>query len=170
MNQSLLTRLEIERFLFQEADLLDEQNYKQWLDLLTDDLQYWVPVVETYAVRSRTSNRVGGERESAYFNDSKTTLSQRIKRLDAVNAWAESPPSRTCRIISNVLVDTVGRDVFEVKSNFHLYRTRMQSDEDHYYGRRFDVVRRAAGGFAIARRKVVLTQAVLTSRNISTFF
>ena len=33
-----LLRLEIEDFLWNEADLLDEHQYEEWLDLLTDDV------------------------------------------------------------------------------------------------------------------------------------
>ena len=39
-----LLRLEIEDFLWTEAELLDEFRYEEWLDLLTDDLVYWMPI------------------------------------------------------------------------------------------------------------------------------
>ena len=35
---------EIETFLFHEAELLDERRFTEWLDLLTDDLVYFMPI------------------------------------------------------------------------------------------------------------------------------
>ena len=35
---------EIEDFFHKEADLLDEREYDQWLDLLTEDVVYWMPM------------------------------------------------------------------------------------------------------------------------------
>ena len=40
----LLLKNEIEEFLFQEAELLDERNIEEWLGLLTDDIRYWMPM------------------------------------------------------------------------------------------------------------------------------
>jgi 3-phenylpropionate/cinnamic acid dioxygenase small subunit len=33
----------VERFLYQEARLLDDRNFAQWVDLFTEDGLYWVP-------------------------------------------------------------------------------------------------------------------------------
>ena len=35
---------EIEEFLYQEADLLDTRKFREWLDLLADDLVYFMPI------------------------------------------------------------------------------------------------------------------------------
>ena len=40
----LLLKNEIEEFLYQEAELLDGRNFEEWLDLLTDDIRYWMPM------------------------------------------------------------------------------------------------------------------------------
>ena len=37
-------REEIEEFLYEEAALLDERRYTEWLDLLSDDLTYFMPL------------------------------------------------------------------------------------------------------------------------------
>jgi len=34
---------EIEQFLYHEAELLDARQYKEWLELFTDDAIYWMP-------------------------------------------------------------------------------------------------------------------------------
>ena len=38
-----VTRAEVEDFLFHEADLLDNWRLDDWLGLLTDDAEYYVP-------------------------------------------------------------------------------------------------------------------------------
>ena len=40
----ILLKSEIEDFLYQEAEMLDERNIEEWLDLLTEDIRYWMPM------------------------------------------------------------------------------------------------------------------------------
>ena len=112
-----------------------------------------------------------GEDELALFDEDKTTLAARVARLDTGMAWAEDPPSRTRHMISNVEVEP-GESEAEVKvySNFLVYRSRAETEEDFYVGTRRDVLRRVEGGWKIARRRMVLDQAVLTAKNLSIFF
>ena len=47
MTDSLLddrTNREVADFLMREAELLDERHFGEWLDLLTDDIHYNMPV------------------------------------------------------------------------------------------------------------------------------
>ena len=39
---------EVEQFLYKEARLLDNRQFHQWLELLTDDLRYWMPIPVSY--------------------------------------------------------------------------------------------------------------------------
>jgi 3-phenylpropionate/cinnamic acid dioxygenase small subunit len=79
------------------------------------------------------------------------------------------PPSRTRRLISNVRVKKDDGREIEVDCNFIVYRTRMEKDEDLFVGTRNDILRRAGGALKIARRTIVLDQAVLSAKNISIF-
>jgi 3-phenylpropionate/cinnamic acid dioxygenase small subunit len=42
--EELLLAREIERFLYAEANLLDERRFEEWLDLLTEAVRYWMPM------------------------------------------------------------------------------------------------------------------------------
>jgi 3-phenylpropionate/cinnamic acid dioxygenase small subunit len=163
-------RLEVEDFLIREAELLDQQRYAEWLDLLTDDIVYWAPSTESVEDKRKTYNKVGLESEMAFFQDTKATLSKRVDRLSAGGAWAEVPPSRTCHYITNVLVESDDGVSAIVRSKFFVFRSRLEAEEDTYFGSRLDLLRRVTGTFKIASRKIVLAQAVLKSRSISTFF
>ena len=61
-------------------------------------------------------------------------------------------------------------DETTVEANFHLYRSRLEADEDSWIGRRRDVLRRVDGELKIAKRDVFLEQTLLRSRNLSNFF
>jgi len=162
-------RFEVEEFLFFEAALLDERRYDEWLALLTDDIHYWMPIRRTTAARELANEftRPGG---MAYFDDDKATLTLRVQRLAVGRAWAEDPPSRTRHILSNVRVLGLHGDEIEVTANFQLYRTRLNSEEDSWIGRRDDRLRRADGRLMLARRHIFLEQTVILSQNMSSLF
>jgi biphenyl 2,3-dioxygenase beta subunit len=61
-------------------------------------------------------------------------------------------------------------DQLHVESNFHLYRTRLKSEEQSWIGSRKDVLRRVEGKLMIAKRTILLEQTLLLSRNLSNFF
>ena len=111
------------------------------------------------------------EDELAILDETKATLNGRVARLDTGMAWAEDPPSRTRHIIANIEVEP-GDTASELKvySNFIVYRTRAESEQDFYVGARQDVLRRVDGAWKIARRKLVLDQNVLLPKNVSVFF
>jgi 3-phenylpropionate/cinnamic acid dioxygenase small subunit len=57
-----------------------------------------------------------------------------------------------------------------VKCRFLIYRNRVQTETDILVGKREDLLRRAAGGWQIARRKIILDQNVLMTKNLTFFF
>ncbi|CAI8043636.1 3-phenylpropionate/cinnamic acid dioxygenase subunit beta [Geodia barretti] len=99
------------------------------------------------------------------------SLRRRIERLDSGFAWAEDPPSRTRHFISNVeLESTESPDEVKVYSNFIMYRTRGEREEDFYVGSREDILRRSEKGWLIAYRRIILDQTVISAKNVSNFF
>jgi 3-phenylpropionate/cinnamic acid dioxygenase small subunit len=176
MREELLR--EVEQFLYQEARLLDERRFHEWLGLFTDDVRYWMggrstrypPSSKGITVLDR-DRRLEPDDELAILDETKMTLGGRIARLDTGMAWAEDPPSRTRHIIANIEVEP-GDTPSELKvySNFLVYRTRAESEQDFYVGSRQDVLRRVDGAWKIARRKLVLDQNVLLPKNVSIFF
>lgn len=169
-NAAMCLRFEAEEFLYAEADLLSAAEYTAWLDLLTDDIDYWVPVVGTVESRRKVTNVVQDREGLSYMSETKATLKMRVDRLGFGDAWAEIPPSRMIHFITNIRVTEADGDEISVRSNLYLYRSRIETEEDTYYGQRYDRLRRVDGTWKLARRKVILAQAVLTSRSISTFF
>lgn len=161
----------VEAFLYQEAALLDERRYREWVALFADDVRYWMPVRENAltgpgAVADELAPRGG----NAYFDDDKPALRTRVERLYTGSAWAEIPPSRTRHLISNVRVTADDGATLEVHSSFLVYRSRLEHDRDLFVGGRVDRLRRVGEGFQIAQRTIVLDQAILAAKNLSIFF
>jgi len=163
-------RHRIEDFLYFEAELLDDRKLRDWLDLLTDDIRYWMPIRHNTLERpDDVSEELAKPGEGFYFNDDKKSLTIRVERVYLKNAWAEMPPSRTRHLISNVRIKKDDGSEIEVHSNFLVYRTRMETDQDIFVGTRQDILRRIGAGFKIAKRTIILDQAVLSAKNISVF-
>ena len=163
-------RHRVEDFLFLEAELLDDRKLREWLDLLTDDVRYWMPLRHNLLERPEDlSDELAKPGEGYYFNDDKKSLRIRVERLYAKNAWAEMPPSRTRHLISNIRIKKDDGLEISVHSNFIVYRTRMEADQDIFVGTRQDLLRRVDGALKIFKRTIILDQAVLSAKNISVF-
>jgi biphenyl 2,3-dioxygenase beta subunit len=163
-------RQQIEDFLYWEAELLDDRKLREWLELLADDVHYWMPIRHNPLERPADLNdEISRPGEGYYFDDDKNSLRIRVERLYARNAWAEMPPSRTRHLISNVRIKKDDGAEIEVYSNFIVYRTRMESDQDIFVGTRKDLLRRSGDSFKIAQRTIILDQAILNAKNISVF-
>lgn len=173
---------EVEQFLYREARLLDERRFAEWLDLFTEDVRYWMAGrANRYPKRSKAiaildparyveDDLFGGD-ELAVLDEDKTTLAARIARLGTGMAWAEDPPSRTRHLFANIEVEPAEQDgELIVYSNFLVYRSRGEHEEDFYVGGRRDTLRRVGGALQIAGRRIVLDQNVLSAKNISIFF
>jgi len=171
----LLLRQEIADFLYQEAELLDERRFEEWLDLFTEDTQYFMPM-------RRNVPRDEPEREFTregtdvnWFDEGKDTLGRRVKQILTGVHWAEEPPSRICHMISNVQIlhaspDGPAPNEVAVKSRFLVYRNRVETETDILVGKREDLLRRVDGAWRIARRKIILDQSVLLAKNLTFFF
>lgn len=166
---AMLHHFEVERFYYDEAALLDSHRYDEWLALFSDDAHYFMPIR-----RTRTQLEMDKEftqpGEMAFFDDTKQLLAGRIAKLKTGRSWAEDPPSRTRHLITNVRIVKDDGRTLGVESNFHVYRTRLNSEETSWIGSRRDVLRRLQGSFQIADRRIFLEQTVLLSRNLSNFF
>lgn len=159
---------EITQLLFHEARLLDERRFTEWLDLLAEDLHYWLPIRSSNLAREHST-----EDELAHVDDDKTRTRRRVDVITSGRAWSEVPPSRTRHLISNVQVrESAASDEFEVTSCFLVYRGRLEREVELYAGTRTDRIRRAptALGWEIAARRVVLDQTTILGRDLNIFF
>jgi 3-phenylpropionate/cinnamic acid dioxygenase small subunit len=57
-----------------------------------------------------------------------------------------------------------------VRCRFLVYRNRVETETDILVGKREDLLRRVGSDWRIARRKILLDQNVLLSKNLTFFF
>ena len=171
----VLLNHQIEQFLYQEAELLDERRYEDWLDLLTEDIRYWMPMRRNvkFGELEREFTREG--QDINWFDEGKDTLTRRVNQILTGVHWAEEPLSRICHTVSNVQILETTPSVSEpaevsVKCRFMIYRNRVETETDFLVGKREDVLRRVDGQWKIAQRKIVLDQSVLLAKNLTFFF
>ncbi len=82
-------RVAVEQLLYEEARLLDERRFDEWLALFADDGLYWVP-----ADPAQASPQDG----LSLFYERKPLLSIRVARLQEPRLHADRPPAaRTIR-------------------------------------------------------------------------
>jgi ethylbenzene dioxygenase beta subunit len=167
----LALRLHITDLLNHEAELLDDGRLHEWMDLLTDDIVYQVPVRIHKEVTDDT--RVTGvQSRSFHMDETRTSLEMRVDRVDTGFAWAEEPPSRLRHHISNVRVTPGAADgELSVRSNVLIYRSRWDRPEHALLScERFDTFRSVDGVWKLARRWVVLDVTSVPTHNLSFFF
>jgi p-cumate 2,3-dioxygenase beta subunit len=142
-----ITRELIEDFLYAEAALLDEWRLQEWLELLTEDVTYSVPATDVPE----------GDAKNTLFlvADDATRVHSRVKQLLGKSAWAESPRSRTRRLISNVRIRETNGETIRVTANFIVYRMRMDQ-VDTYVGRYEYTLVQRDGQLKIRERKAIL--------------
>ena len=119
VDAAAVTRAEVEDFLYAEAAMLDDWQLDEWLMLLTDDATYHVP----------SNDRPESNPRNALFTiaDDINRIRARVKRLKDVNAHAESPRSRTRRMIHNVRILHAADGKVHAAANFVVYRFRRGS-------------------------------------------
>ena len=168
--------LELMPFYIREAWLLDERRLTEWLELFTDDVLYFMPRRKNVPRRElhRELTPLG---DLAILEEDKRYLAMRVARLDTGMAWAEDPPSRTRHLVGNLEVTPLeagevtpleGGEV-QARTAFLVYRSHLETDHQILSGYREDVLRRAEGGWKIARRTIVLDANVLLDKNLSVF-
>lgn len=143
---ALLSRPEAEDILYSEARLLDGVRYHDWLSMLTADAIYWMPC---------NGDGVDPTREVTLVYDNFARLNDRVDRLTSGVAHAQSPPSKTKRLISNVQIDRTEQNAATVLSGFILYELR-RGKERIFAGRYEHRMRFEDGRWKIAAKKAVL--------------
>ena len=139
---------EVEQFLFEEAELLDQWQLHAWLELFSTDGRYLIPATD----------KPGGDpaRDLFLVQDDRFLLEQRINSLLTRAAHAEYPHSRTRRLITNVRVTENLDGHINVAANFAVYRFRTGNFDTYVGHYRHVIEREGNGSFRFLVRKSIL--------------
>lgn len=162
-------QFEIEQFLYAEAAMIDGREYRSWLDLWTEDCSYWMPIRRTVTL-SDIDREFTKHGDMSFYDDNKKSLAMRVAKMESGSSWSEDPPSRTRHIVNNVRIMEVQGDEIGVEVAFLLYRSRLNTEESMWVGRRVDRLRRVDGALKLYRREIYLDQTLIRATNMSTLF
>lgn len=155
-------------WLNHEAEILDGNQIREWFDELVDEeIDYRVPIRVT---RSR-SEGAGFSEDGWHMLEDRGSLEARVMRLETEYAWAEDPPSRARRFVSNVRVARgESEETVDVRSNLMIYRGRYDQPEFNLIvGERQDRLVRVDGRWKLRKRLVLLDHATLGTHNLALF-
>lgn len=159
----------LEQTLYREARLLDQERYDEWVAMLAEDLHYHMPGIETRYRRDPT-DQVADLTRMAYYNDTLDDLKKRLGRLATGTAWSEDPATRYTHLITNVEVERTDiEDEYQVFSNFLAYRNRNEKDQDTLIGSREDIWKGSGLRFQLKKRRIILKQNILLSKNLNIY-
>lgn len=145
---AFVTRTEVEDLLFHEAELLDTWQLREWLELFTDDGEYFVPATDLPRDASADDSLF-------YIADDHTRLQERVIRLMKKTAHSEYPRSRTRHLVSNVRILSASEEEIKVAAAFITYRMKF-GNSDAYVGSTHYRLRRIDGTLRIAEKRCFL--------------
>ena len=142
-------RADLEEFLYQEAWLLDQGRFDEWLELYTDDATYWIPLQADQSDPLTTSSIV---------YDDRRLLEVRVRQFQHPRAHARVPVPRTVHQVGNVrVIESDGRDV-RVSSTLCLVEFRRE--RQRVWGALVEHrLRRTDQGLRIAAKRVDLVNS-----------
>lgn len=150
MKTSLLSRAQVEDFLYREAQLLDEWKLDEWLALFEEGATYEVPTAGAADEVSSSSNLF-------YIADDYHRLKHRVLRLTKSSAHAEWPHSLGARAITNVRIteEDVEAKRVKVRCVFTTYRTKNNITHT-FFGHHIYVLKVTDEGIRIASKRTIL--------------
>jgi 3-phenylpropionate/cinnamic acid dioxygenase small subunit len=138
-------------------------------------VRYWMPMRRNVKFGEAEREFTRADHDINWFDEGKDTLTRRVRQIMTGIHWAEEPASRISHMVTNVQVleatpSAAAPEEVAVKSRFLVYRNRVETETDLLVGKREDRLRRNGEGWLIARRKIILDQNVLLSKNLTFFF
>lgn len=165
MNPNL--QYEITQFYYQEAYYLDHRKYDRWLEMLSDDIEYKMPLRVT--VDNKMEDNISND--MTYICDNKADLTMKVERLFTKSAWVDNPATRQRHYITNVMIEAGAKpNEYKVKNSF-LYKRSRSSDPitEEIFGEREDTIQKIDKKWKLISRIIYPDQTVLTASNLSMF-
>lgn len=157
------TREAIESLIHKEASLLDLGGYEAWLGLYTDDAYYWVP---------RRRGQISPEKEVSLFYDDRMLMETRVRRLMTAIAHAETPRTRTLRVVSRADIRMVSSPGISHVATAKFVMVEYRLNAQRVYGGTSQFMLRPvdSGKFKIRAKRVDLVNAEGTHEPMSVPF
>lgn len=149
------------QFVVQEARLLDELRFDDWLQLFTDDGHYWMPLAH-----GQTDARL----QASLLYEDKLLLQVRIERLHGARTFSQQPTSRCHHLLQTPTVES--RDdaagTYTTRTAFHYVETR-RDEQTLYAGWATHTLVSVEGGLRIQLKRVDLVNCDAAFGNMQLF-
>ncbi len=107
----------VSQFLYEEAALLDQRRWFDWMDLFTDGAMYWVPL---------TPDQPDPINHVSIFYEDAMMREVRARRLEEQRAWSQQPLVHAARIVGNIRLGDADREgEILVRSTFIMAESRI---------------------------------------------
>ena len=138
---------EVQCLLFQEARLLDDRCYDQWLAMYTPECLYWVPSsIEPSDPRT----------QSGIYLDDRRRLLDRVGLIRTGHLHAQTPPSRTRRMLTNIEQWISPDGSLRARANVVIWEHRKCQTRAYPGWQVYEIVRNVSGNLALSTKIVCL--------------
>ncbi|MET1416550.1 aromatic-ring-hydroxylating dioxygenase subunit beta [Roseibium sp. HPY-6] len=103
-------------FIYNEARMLDEGRYDEWLSLWLEDGHYWMPL---------DYKQTDPHLVTSLLYEDMFMLRLRVERLNGARTFSQKPKSRCHHVIQRPFVDEMTEDRIVTNTSMHYVETRL---------------------------------------------
>lgn len=137
---------EVTQFIYREARLQDEHQYRDWEQLWADDGVYWVPA---------NGDDIDPEKQMSIIYDNRSRIGLRVNQYYTGKRFSQTPQSRLRRLVSNIEVLADDGKEIRAASNALVYESHIRGDTV-WASRNEYTLRREGDELRIVLKKVML--------------
>ena len=141
----------VERFLYRQAEILDDRLWDEWLALFSEGGIYWMPVTEDQETGDGVPN---------IFYEDINLMKVRIGRVTHPRAHSQNPPNRTSHVVGNVIIEHEDRESGEVVVRSKFHATEFYNDAIRVFaGKYLHRLKKGESGYQIQLQRVDMVNA-----------
>lgn len=145
------TRNTLTEIIYKETDLLDEGNYNTWIDMLSDDYTYWIPI---------SKDQKDPVYSTSLLYEDLFVTKLRINRINNQRSYSQQPKSISQHIVQRPTITQGSHgDIAYGQSNI-LYIEARGEVESHYASKVFYTFFQQESGWKIKQKKVMLLNSI----------
>ena len=111
-----VSREQVIDFIYDEARMLDEGRYNEWLSLWLEDGHYWMPM---------DYKQTDPHLVTSLLYEDMFMLRLRVERLNGSRTFSQKPKSRCHHVIQRPFVDEIAEDRNVTNTSMHYVETRL---------------------------------------------
>jgi len=111
-----VSREEVIDFIYDEARMLDEGRYSEWLSLWLEDGHFWMPL---------DYKQTDPHLVTSLLYEDMFMLRLRVERLNGARTFSQKPKSRCHHVIQRPFIDEMDGDRIVTNTSMHYVETRL---------------------------------------------